>query len=171
MSEVKLGQILIGENNRDAIHIAIAPVVASEPLRPGQRVGFVNDGSVIVGQSRNPIGIIDPFLSADVQRGEQCWMFLLPNTITSLRHEWTHPAFVSSQLQPCHHAVESEVWLRELAAEIGSTYEALMRAIPTGRIHTGDNEMYGCRESEDVQRHYQNVTGVSVGAVYFSCAC
>ena len=41
MSDVRLGSLVDGSAERDAIHVAVVPVVASEMLRPGQRVGKV----------------------------------------------------------------------------------------------------------------------------------
>ena len=35
MNEIKLGKLIDGPAERDAIHIAIAPVVANERLKPG----------------------------------------------------------------------------------------------------------------------------------------
>ncbi|HEY1190416.1 MAG TPA: hypothetical protein VGE74_22470 [Gemmata sp.] len=90
-----LGHLITdGDRRRDAIHIAVAPVTAAEPLAPGQHVGFVTPGSTeAVGASETPIGIVDPFLTGDVLRGQRFWLFMYPNTVTSLRHVWTHPAF------------------------------------------------------------------------------
>jgi hypothetical protein len=87
--------------DRDAVHIAVVPVVAAEDLAPGAHVGrirmaTVNGKNLIVvgpvGRSRE-IGIIDPFLREPVLKGEQCWMCLYPLTVTGLRHHYTHPAF------------------------------------------------------------------------------
>ena len=88
-----LGRLIDGDARRDAVHIAVAPVTAGQELRPGERVGFLADGRV--GAVGETIGIIDPFLTASVREGERCWLFLYPNTITSLRHVWTHPSFVA----------------------------------------------------------------------------
>ena len=89
-----IGQLLDDTAKRDAIHVAIAPVVAAHDLAPGQRVGFVKAGNCeLVGTGAASIGIIDPFLRDVVREGERCWLFLYPNTVTSLRHEWTHPLF------------------------------------------------------------------------------
>jgi hypothetical protein len=170
MSDVILGEILTGVNHRDAVHIAIAPVVAAEQLRAGQQVGFMNSGTMTVGPSKQPIGIVDPFLVGYVARGEQFWLFLFPNTITSLRHNWTHPAFPQETSVVCSHAVESEVWLREFAAEQGISYEYLMREIPTGSVCTGNTDVYGV-DADEVLRHFKNVTGVEMGSIYFRCAC
>lgn len=76
---------------RDAVHIAVAPVVAAEELAPGRRVGLREDGLASGGEE--PIGVVDPFREAPVLPGQLFWLFLFPGTITSLRHVWTHPAF------------------------------------------------------------------------------
>lgn len=89
-----LGQILDKNvNQRDAIHIAVAPVTAAHRLMPGLHVSLV-DMDVISSRVKTPtIGIVDPFLTSPVEKGERCWLFLYPGTITGLRHAWTHPAF------------------------------------------------------------------------------
>lgn len=94
-----LGTILNEDPGRDAVHVAVMPVVAIEDLQPGQHIG--PDGSpapanVVVGVSSKAIiktGIVDPFLKQTVRKGERFFMFMYPQTITSLRHEWTHPLF------------------------------------------------------------------------------
>ena len=91
----RLGQLITdGDRRRDAIHIAVAPVTAAEPLAPGQHVGLVREGSFeFVGPCDQNIGIVDPYLTAGVEAGQRFWLFLYPGTVTGLRHVWTHPAF------------------------------------------------------------------------------
>lgn len=92
-NDIPLGKLIDGEGARDAVHIAIAPMVAGEPLQPGQRVG-VRDGKAYASKScASVIGIVDPFLQAQVNRGQRFYLCLFPGTITSLRHQWTHPEF------------------------------------------------------------------------------
>ncbi len=86
-----LGTILGPERHRDAVHIAIAPVVAAVPLAPGEHIGILPDGRA--GRCDKLLGIVDPFLPKHAEIGERFWLFLYPNSITSLRHVWSHPAF------------------------------------------------------------------------------
>jgi len=89
-----LGSILSEDEmeNRDAVHIAVLPVVANNDLSPGEHVGFTDIDELAVDTSCDKhIGIIDPFLPRVVKAGESCYLFLYPRTITSLAHHWVHP--------------------------------------------------------------------------------
>jgi len=81
-----LGTIIDEHEKRDAIHLAVEPVVAQEKLYPAQDVGA--DGT-----KNNPVGIVDPFLKELVNPGQRFWLVIYPRPINSLRHVWTHPAF------------------------------------------------------------------------------
>ncbi len=79
MESVKLGQLVTDpEQGRDAVHVAVIPLIAVREMRPGERLAN---------------GIVDPFLTAPVKPGGRFLLCLYPNTVTSLRHAWTHPAF------------------------------------------------------------------------------
>lgn len=88
-----LGTIIGPNEKRDAIHLAVEPIIADEVLSPGEHVGFTREGHA--GSSGVPkyLGIVDPFLSRPVQPGERFWLVVYPRQITSLRHVWTHPEF------------------------------------------------------------------------------
>lgn len=90
-NDPKLGEPPPADARRDAIHIALAPVTAGATLKPGQRVGLIDPQTV--GPQEPYVGIIDPYLTKSVKKGETCWLCLFPYTVTSLRHEWEHPAF------------------------------------------------------------------------------
>lgn len=82
---------------RDCIHIAVVPVIADEMLRPGQKVrlaDFKAEGLhvAIPSVGISWVGVIDPYLAVPVLRDQRCWLYLNPGSITSLRHDWTHPA-------------------------------------------------------------------------------
>lgn len=83
-----------GDGGRDAIHVAVAAVTAESRLSPGQHIGLTReDNTDLVGPTECTIGIVDPFLTEAVEPGQRFWMLLYPDTITGLRHIWTHPAF------------------------------------------------------------------------------
>lgn len=89
-----IGRTLPDEAGRDAIHIAVAPVIARERLYPGQHVGLRDGEATATGPMNTPlVGIVDPYLMHHVEQGDRFFVFLYPNTITSLAHHWTHPAF------------------------------------------------------------------------------
>lgn len=94
MTELGIGKLVENDGQgRDAIHVAVVPVIAAVRLRPGCRVGLDEDGRAEISETRHCIGIVDPFLEEWVEEGQKFWLFLYPGTITSLRHVWTHPAF------------------------------------------------------------------------------
>lgn len=131
-----LGKIITTEQHRDAVHIAVAPVIAgSEGLFPGRHIGIL-EGDV-VGVIENSIGIVDPFLPYSPQKGQKFWMYLYPGSITSLRHEWTHPALPTIQqviTGDCNYAGETKVdekqaaidWMKNAAIQLGVNYEELI---------------------------------------------
>lgn len=93
-AQTSVGEILTQDARRDAIHFAVAPVVAADDIRAGGHVGLLPDGRASCGVATQ-IGIADPFLPRDIKAGERFWLFLYPNTITTLRHVWEHPAFTN----------------------------------------------------------------------------
>ncbi len=95
MEQPKLGTRPDETSGRDAIHIAIAPVVAGEKLWGGTPVR-VDDG--IATTNGDPFGIVDPFLTGPIQKGERFYLCLYPGSVTSLRHVWTHPAFAPKEV-------------------------------------------------------------------------
>lgn len=100
-AQTTLGTILTEPASRDAIHIAICPVYSDMHVGPGQRLNLVEGHTdkvepTMFGKAA-PIGIVDPFLKTTVTPRQRFWMFLLPNTVTGMRHHWSHPAFLDSE--------------------------------------------------------------------------
>lgn len=77
-----IGTVLDNTPGRDAVHIALSPMVATRQMQPGERLAN---------------GIVDPFLTQPVPAGKWFFLFLYPGTVTSLRHVWTHPAFAEEK--------------------------------------------------------------------------
>jgi hypothetical protein len=172
-----LGKLITTMEPRDAIHIAVAPVTAAEKLYPGNHLEFSIAGNVEQVVACNPtrgIGIVDPFLTQPVLPGQSFWMFLMPNTITGLRHEWTHPAFEQETKEI------SVWWLRDFTETYmhGLDYDEVVQGAIEGSIYSGDDIDY---PSDDVVRefwkHIEIVTGQkfkfeNVEAMHiFRCAC
>lgn len=143
-SEVtKLGVLLDATAQRDAVHVAVAPVVAGEKLYPGDHVAMFPEGHAIrPTEVRKAIGIVDPFLPFAVLKDERFWLFLYPQTITSLRHQWAHPAFGNVSSSPVGSDVDrSTEWLHNfLAGADCPGYDEVMKLIESGgKIGAGYN--------------------------------
>lgn len=123
MSEVCLGTVPPEDAQRDAIHIAVVPMIAAVDLRPGERVGLV-DGKA--GPARHAIGVVDPYLNCTVLKGERFWLCLNPNTVTGMRHHWSHPRFDSAPATALDEKEASVAWLTEAARSLGVTYDTLV---------------------------------------------
>ena len=94
-----LGLIHVGEEKRDAIHLAVEPVKAGEDLNPADHIS-VADGIATLADVGKGHGIVDPFLTDIVKEGERFWLVLYPRTIQSLRHVWTHPGLPDEVAAP-----------------------------------------------------------------------
>lgn len=171
-----LGQKIKGNEGRDAIHLAVIPVQATMQLEPGYDTG-------VAGNQQDPIGIVDPFLKTSVFPGEYFWLVLYPRTITSLRHEWTHPAIADRPSSTAADTLKTQTlsnskrYIIETARQLGLNYQGLLEAtanwVQSGEYYfSGDNEMYLEDEFWD---HYEQVTGTKVVShrkeSFFTCAC
>ncbi len=184
-----LGTLIPEGSGRDAIHLAVDPAVAAMTLRPGEDVGFVDGG---VGICDNPVGIVDPFLKANLKKGDRFWLVVYPRTITSLRHVWEHPAFPVSAVdlrQAVNRAPEpskavSEQWLRDFCAAADCPgYERTIALALDHIEEDGWSDEYLLVRGSDAHgdippefwTHFEIVTGVKAPeqkrATYFSCSC
>lgn len=178
-NEVKLGELLNETAQRDAIHIAIMPVIAAENLVPGQRVSILHDRAY--GNNLHPIGIVDPFLKGNVKRNARFYMFLLPNTITSLRHEWTHPAIDAEKIVADQRKQMAIEWLTVFADEFNLTYAQLVASatafVETGKYHhlNFDTPDIAYKKVDDMWNHLEIAAGLKKPdgeyATFFNCAC
>lgn len=164
MKDTTLGSILSGTEHRDAIHIAVAPMRASETLSPGQRVGFIGSDQSLAGPSDKVIGIVDPFLPTNVEQGQWFYMLLMPRTVTSLRHHWSHPEFEDL---PEHSA--EVAWVSVFAARWKYSFDEFMDG--ARQYIQKDYELDDRWEQADVEdgdwdtfwTHFHTLTGMSVG--------
>lgn len=165
---------------RDAIHLAVEPVIAAEQLLPGMDVGFTDDRRV-AHRGVAHVGIVDPFLKAPVQPGQRFWLVVYPRQITSLRHVWTHPEIPEGEAAPVPPSKEdSEKWLRQCLGLEGSEYDD--DYITTlSNIYPGQEwlTVFGNDASGNIPpefwTHVEIVTGRKIAPedrpTYFSCSC
>jgi len=193
-----LGTCPIPEGSgRDAIHLAVEPVICGETaLAPGQRAKIVNGvavRSVSLGYE-DATGIVDPFLTEHVRKGEQFWFIVLPRTITSLRHVWSHPAFAEPYGNQLPQKVTETVTpfipaqsmamarMKEFCHEIGERYDYIMAG---AKAHLEHGEYtYGEKDSGNLEGvslyetfwdDYEVITGKVVPGndreSFFTCSC
>lgn len=175
-----VGKILEEEGFvRDAIHMAVLPVIASTKLFPGQDIGFVNHLEwIVTAEATKKYGIVDPFLSRAVKPGERFFMWLYPNTITGLTHQWQHPLIEERAAKVKH---ESETWLRDFAARQSFDFEELISGARFGDVITAHGtDLHGASQlGEPVQefwKHLEAFTGETFSEeqrenVIWSCSC
>jgi hypothetical protein len=194
-TEITVGHLLEETARRDAIHFALAPVVADTRLFPCQEIGFV-DGStekvcaaLPTVESVKALGIVDPFLKVGVQPGQRFWMFLFPNTVTGMRHQWEHPAFTEAKENPpkkrktkAEHKSASHQWLKEFADHLDIGFNSMMEAASeyaNSGYHTVQQGSESWRDNfygheKEFWHHYQIETGLVVKeqeANPFCCTC
>lgn len=121
-----LGSIIDETAARDAIHLAVEPIVAGQHLAPGEHVKIENGSAWCTGIGHG-VGIVDPFLAQPVLKGERFWLVVYPRQITSLRHVWEHPDFPASiDVATVPQYSESEQWIRNFADRVSLHYDVLM---------------------------------------------
>ena len=197
MSDVTIGKLIPEGSQRDAVHIAVAPVIAGATLKPGTHIGFIspNDTEAVAAVD-NPIGIVDPYLTNPVYIGQRFWMFLYPRSITSLNHMWTHPAFENTigvaqiiDFDRVQRKASSEQWLREFMAKSDCpSYETVMNLIQNGKF-SQDEYVGGYMDEEymhfngidahgDIPQEFWDHVEVvldrpysGLKPTYFSCSC
>lgn len=77
---------------KDAVHIAVVTVEAGMNMRPGRAVFIDRDGRAYNASEATSIGIVDPFLKANVKQGDKFFLFMQPESVSNVRHSWSHPA-------------------------------------------------------------------------------
>jgi hypothetical protein len=167
MEDIGIGKLIIAPRDRDAIHIAVAPVEAGYQLRPGQQVRIQDEKAVYTIDRNHAIGIVDPFLTGFVNPGEKFWLFLFPGTITSIRHDWTHPKFpVSNSLSELQKLAKD--WLEAFAKENYTDLEDILQAAEGGWTSNG----VGITVPNEFWIQYKLYTGRTGNVTdYFSCSC
>lgn len=180
-----LGTIIGDGEARDAIHLAVEPVIAGEPMAPGTHI-LISDGKAIPALFGKAVGIVDPFLERFVKEGERFWLVVYPRKITSLRHVWTHPDFDDvADLPAAKGSKEASIaWMQEWANEhmsedwYGDDGKVSPERAYANAINAGQNMSVGphenARDNIDGEwwDHWEAITGERGDrGGYFSCGC
>jgi hypothetical protein len=185
-TQEQIGKKLSAEAQRDAIHIAVLPVVADDDwIAPGETVRLAEGTNNLVRRAQGgpSIGIADPFLNEPIRKQDRFWVFIHPNTVTGMRHEWEHPQIDHSK--PATN--ESEAWLQQFALEWSLDYDELIAEASAKSAHSGDHyvtaqgiDLHGAQElgsDHDLfWSHLQNLTGKQFDLQHrnnfgWSCTC
>jgi len=183
-----LGTIIGPDEKRDAIHLAVEPTYAQEILSPGDHVTV--DGRRAHPNTPEAVGIVDPFLSGHVNKGNRFWLVIYPRQIKSLRHVWSHPAFKDEPERPAGNTREelqdpevlknlSKAWITNYAYSLNIDYEDLMSGADNW-VHGDDylnqgEKLEGYYTDDAFWEHYENVTEETIPerkkTNFFSCSC
>lgn len=171
-----LGRLADSKAAKDAVHVAIIPVTcAHAKVYPGEPLKVVAGGAIEKAGDGEWDGIVDPFLRASVMPGDRFYMVLKPGSITSLRHDWEHPAFTDTTEE------EEMKWVKDFAAELGIPFDTLWDGAgmysgdSSYYVSTGEVEVYG---SDENWKKFWDIFCRKTGAKkpeyeqgFFSCAC
>lgn len=181
MEQPKLGKLCDENAARDAIHIALAPVVAGQTLQPGNHVILDAKGRAVISKHPHSIGIVDPWLQSAVREGQRFYLCLHQDTVTSLQHHWTHPAFRSEPPPNADDVSKSEMWLRFYAVRVKEyycddpekAYESLMNDLRKNELCLYGISGYSLDDvpdAEDLRRHAAAL-GIKLDFGNFSVRC
>lgn len=166
---------------RDAIHVAVVPVVAAKRMVPGEKTGLDAKGKA--DPSIKPmIGVVDPFRANCVEPGESFWLCMFPNTVTNLRHAWAHPAFPTPESETHADKTLSEAWLREYAKKVKpyqepeDAYRNLLKDLRDNSLNFDGHEAHSLDEVEnkgELVYHGSMVIGkpIDIENLFVSCGC
>ena len=173
-----LGTKISPNEKRDAVHVAVLPAEAAHELNPGDPVSMRLDG-VVMYNPEAPIGVVDPFLKGPVFKGEWFWVMLNPRTITSLRHEWTHPGVDAEKTKSSREI--SEEWLRNFiaGADCPDFHTVIAEALNQENSWDDWLHFHGVDAQGPIPAefwdHLEVYAGVKIKAEdrkeYFSCSC
>lgn len=175
-----LGNIIGDKEKRDAIHLAVEPIIAGHDIYPGSHVGIGRDGKAYE-QGNKLIGIVDPFITGPVRKDQRFWLVIYPRKITSLRHVWTHPDLPDSDLILTNDKKISEQWLRDFCKQDGiPDYEIMIYHALNGYMRDSEYLIIGDSDAcgdipPEFWVHLEILTGNKIPedrkAKYLGCAC
>jgi hypothetical protein len=182
-----IGKLHREELPRDAIHIAVVSVISDFNMNPGETASIDPDTGKVVPDHRKPCGIVDPFLKEHVYPGSRFWLFMNPGTITSLRHEWEHPALpiLKKDVSTAINVTKSQYdkaseWLRHETESMGVDYKSFVDSLRFAVEDPEGDSIWSGHEDYDPSGEFWNNVEIILGKklnrnqtekVSFHCSC
>jgi hypothetical protein len=149
------------------------------------------DGTAVNDDGDGHVGIVDPFLTCPVKKGQRFWLVVFPRKITSLRHVWDHPDFPPSEVALKPEQVTDALTVFEVGREraknfiqaeadrVGVRFDELIEHagyyVNSGEYWTEGGRFEGEYISDEFWHHYEIWTGRAVSqsdrGSFFSCSC
>ena len=181
MSDIQFGKIIYGYQQRDAVHVAVTPIEAGDTLAPGEWV-CLKEGVAHKRRSwrdGEAVGFVDPCLEEGVKAGQRFWLWLRPGSITSLRHNWTHPS-LPEQPPTSEQKQAAMKRMGEIGEHIGGFSAEQMVKYYADVATRGDGCLPNDIDNYDAPADFWEVGELITGLViapakkkdhYFRCAC
>jgi hypothetical protein len=192
ITQETIGKLLVGQHERDAIHIAVLPVICgAQYLCAGEHIKLqlgTIETAIRAQEPADSHGIVDPFITDTIYRGQQFWMFVTPNTVTGLKHVWDHPMLkAASNVQRVMGS--PELWLRQFAERWNFDYDEMIRTASSMSESDGEWDNYITAQGVDLHSrgelgedydlfwmNLESMTGRSYSQPYreklgWSCSC
>jgi len=119
-----LGRLAQEGGIKDAVHVAIVSCRAGCFLSPGDRVKLNEHREAVNANRKESLGVVDPFLKEDVDKGSFFWLVMNPNATQAVKHVWDHEV----DFTPPDRDVQENKWIKEFADDLGVSYQLLMDA-------------------------------------------
>lgn len=180
-----LGKLITDQSlGKDAVHIAVIPMLAGDNIEPGSGVTLSSGVAFPTDNKGACVGVADPYLDRCILSGQRFWLFLNPGSITSLRHEWTHPAIdqdddVAAFIQSDSGKKVSQDWMENFAGQYGFRASRMLSQaeewIDHGEYFCDGGTFEGEYVPDEFWDHFQKLTGRSVPPKkresFFTCSC
>lgn len=184
MNNVELGQLITTPQQRDAVHVAVIPLIAGESLQRGEcfRLKHRTNNVALRGEYNNPsevLGVVDPFLTEYyVEKNQEFWGLLYPNTVTGMRHHWKHPRFDNTEITVDPH----KLWLLEFCDKYNFDFDQLIEAGDSGEYVVARGiDLHSAKdldmdEEAEFWKHLEAYTGKTYDMEHkknmvWSCSC
>lgn len=140
-----LGKRPFDLGDKDAVHVAIVAVRAAELIKPGQRCTLNEHREGVPHE--NGIGVADPFLKKNIERGQPFWFLLDGDEVPNVRHVWEHP---TADFSAPTREIERNRYIQRYADEFGVSYQDVLDACAFVVQHDEPAKYPGSKSAQEV---------------------